>query len=348
MLFRSQSKALGFNLFYEYAVAFTAGDVVKLQHWFYLRLFNCDLSGLCDLGMEADDVMKANQKNGIALVLICYIVFLLVWMKQGLRRWIRIGGWALIILAALLVVLSVSRSAIITLMLVGMMLIASAYSFSCRTEVRVSVLIFLGGFVLSGVVVFTVVEAFASGVIGSRLADLADDPRWVMYHNAFEAIGARPFLGHGIGKEVADARGVENAVHNIFLGAWLQTGVLGLTLAVAWWFSLLRAWITVYLEGAPSANRDLWIAATVLPIVPLANVLQAGGGTFYLNDFFILGVFLGLATVIPVRPMARTKRFASGVVERTSSSCRAGRNPVLRGPNADYRAQQSRSGTTFP
>ena len=113
-----------------------------------------------------------------------------------------------------------------------------------------------------------------------------DDPRFIRLRNAWEAIEASPFTGHGTG--FGDWKGINSSVE--YLQRWIDHGVAGVLILVAmliaglWAFARLRFWPGAFAIGFVACwglhsqtvidTRPLFVLLGMLLALPIA----AGGG----------------------------------------------------------------------
>ncbi|MCA9791318.1 MAG: hypothetical protein KC910_05965 [Candidatus Eremiobacteraeota bacterium] len=130
----------------------------------------------------------------------------------------------------------------------------------------------------------------------SRYASTGDDVRFPHYRKVFLGITREPFFGYGIGRRASDGY----AVHNIFLGSWFETGVLGLALTLFYYTTLVYYFCCCLLDlikgrlaMPPRVANFFWLPAILT--VPLVRTLIMGAwGRFQNPDMIAVAFFIVL------------------------------------------------------
>lgn len=141
---------------------------------------------------------------------------------------------------------------------------------------------------------------------------LAEDPRLVLWARVAEKIEARPVAGYGFGRHIIGNELVHELAdpllahaHNVFVGQWLQTGIVGLvafTLVLAGF-----AWrFAAYLRGAD----DLAVLGLVGVVVLVGFVVKNVTDDFFFGNtakelWCMLFTLLGLGERLAARSAAR-------------------------------------------
>jgi O-antigen ligase len=288
----------GYNVIGQYVSAILAADANRLQFWFYPSLFNFSSASNVASNAPSTGDFTTGLRNTVLGGIVIEAVLLLMWRQDLKNRLMQIVALSVAGLAVLLVLLSVSRSNIIVLAISLLLPFAIRIGHKLRYVRREMllipislVLIALGGaFVLSrGQVTASVIR-----ILQDRFGILANDPRLVMYDHALSDIEQNNFLGYGFGKQVTDSRGVALRVHNVFLASWIETGVLGLFLSLAWYAVLivrLFSGIASQKTWAHGLYREWALAFLILPML---RVLESGAGTFTLIEWLALAIYWGI------------------------------------------------------
>ena len=242
---------------------------------------------------NAEEIAAARKNNiasGLLVCLLCYIIGHVSRRTAVSRQFLHYSLLGLF-LASLLMMLS--RSVMLSLIL--------------------SVLPIVAVKILRGRDPLFIVAAFATatslmlayllvpqGIIDGLAARFFDDTtsfesRLSSYSEAFKVIEQNLVYGVGLGGRID-----EKTVHNLFLYAWLQAGVLAfLVIFVAWSYLVFRVlehlW-RLLVDNTWTTRGEItlhaWIAA--LPIMALMRVWVSGGGTLNFAAWLSIGVFLGL------------------------------------------------------
>jgi O-antigen ligase len=282
----------------EYAKAVLSGNAKELQFGFYPVLFNYKAGVL--ISKETGDYTGASLRNTLIGSFILFLILIQLYKpifdtkRDRLARYIR--GTS-VTFSGVLVLLSVSRSNILVL---GLSLALAGIIFLLRTRRILSVrkmVMGLAGVLLLSIALVQIGNYLEGGakVIGERLAELTDNPRIEMYAIALEKIEVSPLLGYGAGTEIPK---FEHQVHNLFLAAWFEGGLLTLVCALLFYFTILIYWIRTIIRVITQPRTWRlpisvhWVL--VLPILPLFRAQVSGqGGNFTLIEWTCLAFFFG-------------------------------------------------------
>ena len=204
-------------------------------------------------------------------------------------------------LCAFFVVASVSRSNILVFAMAACLVVLVRLG-GAQSQLRVTrlerwstVLAGVGIVMVSGNFLVGFVEGLATiGV--QRFGKLSEEPRLIMYADALAGINSHLLTGLGLGAEVER---FGHRVHNVFLAAWYEGGLLLFFASLAMYFSLVRSvWkcglVTQKLDA--SARQHLLMGAggiLSLAILPLFRPLVSGdAGAFTLVEWFCISVVL--------------------------------------------------------
>lgn len=266
----------GINLFSVIGRALATGDTGALQFVIFRNLFN-------ETGAVSDEAFgTALRHTSLGFIFIAFIVSLANWSRNRIAK-------AAAVLSLLIILTSVSRSQWLAAFLaLSPLILRSAMA-------RPGLSLYAIGAVLIGAgwLALSVDLSGIEAIIEQRFGNLEEDGRVGMYDAAFGYIDARPLLGYGAGYEI-NFGGVHTLqVHNIFLGAWVQIGLLGLFCSIA--FTATLVWLY-----AVSLSRAFWSAEwtclTGLAVLPLfRSQLSGGGGNYTLPEWICIALFLALA-----------------------------------------------------
>jgi O-antigen ligase len=136
-------------------------------------------------------------------------------------------------------------------------------------------------------------------VLSERFSKLGDDERFQIYAIAVQKLDLNPLLGFGGGARVATLAD-DFQIHNIFLNAWFETGIVGLVTSIIFFGTLFGVWIVNTLKFIRQPGSwalpysPAWVMA--LPMLPIVNALQGGDGNFDLASFFCIAAYFGWLT----------------------------------------------------
>jgi O-antigen ligase len=295
--------SLGRNLVVEYTQAILKADTAGLMFDFYPVIFNASMAG-----GEDRATYLTSLRNTVMGGILVYLALIAIWkhkLKSPAARMVATTGIAL---CAFLVVTSVSRSNIIVLAMIIVLSFAIRAGYwrlkRRRTLWRrsaIPVLIGATGLVFVALL-GTVLPRFPLGQLSSaalsifeeRVQAVAQDPRIVQFGGALTAINDRVLFGYGIGEVVSTGNGKWLRVHNFFLASWLETGLAGALLALAWYMALVY-YLIREIANSRSWNSEIpkeW--AIALLVLPLFRVLVSGSASFTLIEWLALALFFGL------------------------------------------------------
>ncbi len=135
-------------------------------------------------------------------------------------------------------------------------------------------------------------------MLNQRFKDIGDDSRLLMYREALDSIEQNLWIGRGLAFKVAILGNKEFYVHNLFLYAWLSSGIVGLFFSVTFYILLLWSMAKTIMHSLSQPGwwrLDLspaWVI--VLPILPLLSALVAASGRFAMMEWSALAVYFAL------------------------------------------------------
>ena len=290
------------------------GNSGALQFEVFPLLFNFVDGGLIAKGDE--DFQGTALRNTLVGVFI--VTSILFWCRSSgvsanpLFNFPQ-AGVLVTVLSAFFIVASVSRSNVLVFAMAASFVVLArlggAQSKVRRTRLErwSTVLVGVGIVMVSGNLLVGFVEGLAAiGV--QRFGNLSGEPRLIMYADALAGINSHLLTGLGLGAEVER---FGHRVHNVFLAAWYEGGLLLFFASLAMYFSLVRSvWkcgvVTQKLDA--SARQQLLLGAggiLSLAILPLFRPLVSGeAGAFTLVEWFCIAVVL--AETANIRETRRT------------------------------------------
>ena len=208
---------------------------------------------------------------------------------------------AVTLLCGFFTIASVSRSNILVFAIAGVVVVMTSilYQSSQSTSKRQSRwFLSLAGFAVllaSGNLLVGFVQGLATiGV--ERFGNFANEPRWIMYGEALRGIEQSILLGHGLGAEIES---FGHRVHNLFLAAWYEGGLVLFLSSVAMYVALMRTVFVVHQKSIMLRRfgSGLLLLAPggilALSILPLFRPLISGeAGAFTLVEWFCVAVLL--------------------------------------------------------
>jgi O-antigen ligase len=293
--------AVGLNILLYVLDALNSANFIVFQFSFYIYLSQY---------FGADPTEVAGIRHATVNFLI--FTFLLFMAAQPLMRSRgpeqRVLGVVAATMSLFIIILSFSRSSIaivgVVVLFVWVFRLAQArWQLPARKAAFALISIIMIG--ATGVVVLLTNTALQDSllklgdVLTERFSKLSNDERFQIFEIAVQKLDLDPLLGFGGGARVA-TRADDFQIHNVFLNAWFETGVIGLVTSLVFFGTLFGAWIVNTLKFArqPEAwvlpYSPAWVMA--LPMLPIVNALQGGDGNFDLASFFCIAAYFGWLT----------------------------------------------------
>lgn len=234
----------------------------------------------------------ASQKNAIA---VCLLVAGLLFRGGFARSSIDIVGLFHMGVVLFLLLLLNTRSVIIVagvsvIMAVGLREVI-------KPEHKLHILSFKAlAAVLAVIIAINVAEPTpVADLMSDRFAfdDASAAARVLQFETAIERIAQHPFAGSGF----YEVEGY--TVHNLFLSAWMNAGILAFLLVICFYILLIGRWLIFvwtlarYPEHWVLPLSPEWIAP--LPLLPFFRVWLSGdGGNLFLGEWIAVAAFLGV------------------------------------------------------
>lgn len=294
--------------------ALIEGNSGALQFEVFPLLFNFVDGGL--IAKDDADFQGTALRNTLVGVFI--VTSILFWCRiPSMRTNFLIGfpqaGVLITGLCAFFIIASVSRSNVLVFGMAACVVVLAKLAAGnttgrrSRLENWTTVLAGIGILLVSGNLLVGFVEGLAT-IGAQRFGNLSQEPRLIMYADALAGINQHLVTGLGLGAEVER---FGHRVHNVFLAAWFEGGVILFFASLAMYFSLARS---IWKCGLASHNLDasarqgllLGVGGILaLAILPLFRPLVSGdAGAFTLVEWFCIAVVL--AETANIREVHRT------------------------------------------
>ena len=133
-----------------------------------------------------------------------------------------------------------------------------------------------------------------------RMQDISSDVRLQHYHEIFDRIQQRPWLGYGLGAETPDGR----KVHNLFLGGWFRAGIPGLVLSVLFYIALAFVWVreSFSIHRQSGVVKEFptvfWIPALMVEPLLRTPLIGGQGGRFLRVEWLAVACFLTVCATL--------------------------------------------------
>jgi len=265
--------------------AFLQGNFNYVIYTFLRQVFNA-------VNSDPGDVVAAAAKNDVAVSVLVLALLVRSSSRNPARDWV---GMAILAVAFGLLVLLNTRSVLIVAAF--SLCLAAAVGAAFRPSQSIPSLLAKGTLAVGVAVIavaYSLAASAASGILGDRFAfdDYSSAVRLVQYEAAFDAIENHPLTG--VGYFEVDA----HVIHNLFLSAWVHTGVAGFALVVIFYIAIVAAWLTFIARTVTRRGHWVlpiapeWLAS--LPIMPLFRVWLSGdAGHLFFGEWVSLAIFFG-------------------------------------------------------
>lgn len=276
---------------------FAQGNLKFVVYSFFREVFNA----VDPLG----DPLGASTKNEVA---VGVLILALLFRSASAKASRDIPGLLFMGLALGLLLLLNTRSVLIA---AGVsILMAMALGAAAQPQRNLPALLFKGVAAVALVVLAvgaSLQDHAVTGTIGGRFAfdDNSTAARMQQYREALAHIELHPFAGNGY----FEIDG--HPIHNLFLFAWADAGLVAFLLTVIFYVGLVGCWASFLLRAVKRPETWVvpiaveWIAP--LPITPLLRVWQSGdGGNMYLGEWVAVSCFFGCWLANDLRLRAAT------------------------------------------
>jgi len=278
----------------EFFDALLEGNIAKLQFGIYLDLFNYTSAGFSERGSA--NWTGASLRNTLIGGFVLAYISMQIGRVEAYRlspAVARLVFWGMSVVVILLIYGSLSRSNIVVFSIV---LIVGHLPGMLHARLSMTRAVKFGGVLLLmslGLLITSEIHIF--GALAERLVAIGADPRLGMFDQAMTLIESKWILGYGVGAVLPGV--YENSVHNLFLAAWYQAGVIGMLVSVAFYGIVLSVWlramITLVVDHDQERREFPWICT--LPILPLVRSLVSGdNGNFTLAEWSSLALFYSM------------------------------------------------------
>lgn len=198
------------------------------------------------------------------------------------QRWVRKAALVCAVVTGALVIISVSRSALLaSLIVLGVLALRPPFA---RRLVRRDLVV---GFVLA-IGFFALTVGGLSDVLYSRIAssDTQYSGRTLRLEEALHSIESSPIFGDGT-----------HGSHNIILDGWMIAGIFCAAAAAVMFFGLLRA-VFQLVRSVATAAEFSWtdLAIVGIGVMPTVRLVTAGGGVLHPGGWIAVGIFGGFWT----------------------------------------------------
>lgn len=287
------------------------------------------------VGLSGQEEVQANIRHNVFAALVTISFLGAAYATRALRP----GSPAALLfygclaLTVLLTLLSLSRSMMLSLVVVGGVALLAAF-----LNGRIAAVLFapaLAVLALIGVVV----SGFA-GVLVERFFENTGSymGRLDALRVALDDIVENPLFG-------ADKLGDVVTAHNVFIDAWRGAGVFAALGALIWGAVLVRCWFDVIAFAL--WNRARWrlpidpVPLVGLATLPLVRYVTSGGGLLSMGEFLPFGIVVGLLAANTIAGRAPTDPAATAVPAGSAQRTPIGRRWRPDGPPGRQRADGS-------
>lgn len=291
LAFANSARSAGVNLAATVTNAIATGDPSRINFALFRAVF----------ASEPNGAARANLRHEIMAALVVVTLYS-IWANAILRprRWIRSTNLVSGAVAALIVLLSLSRSSLLGLVLAALpWLSRPLLRGSARSNEAIAVAVALSAVVVG---LFTPVAT----VLGKAVADTASyEARSAQIPVVLERIARSPIVG----SMQADT---ELSPHNLPLQAFADAGVLAFLASIALLATIFGSALSLFRIYMRTGNAVAGVGVSAAAM-PLVRAFTAGSGTFHVVEWLSVGLLLGLRCALGGRAARSRGRAASGV-----------------------------------
>ena len=264
------------------------------QAWtfgFLRHVFNAFSSQSAAADLEFVTSLKNNIATGLLIAYICFRAGASHFMGSFNARMFDILISCLFVVC---IIMMLSRSVVLALIIVVMIVVVIDALARNSAVVVISVL----GAVAAALILFLALPDTVVYALEQRFQDTDSyESRVEVFAMALPLIEKNFWLGHGIGAPMPDPNA---SIHNLFLAAWFNTGILGFLASTWFWLTaatmvglrILQVALGRYKSSYKMTLFHAWIA--VVPIMGLFRCWLIGGGNLNFSAWFSLGLFFGV------------------------------------------------------
>lgn len=251
----------------------------------------------------------------------------------GGRWWRTLAAGAAAVMC-LAIVLAASRGAWVALA-AGCLAWGTAWGWARRTTTAGKA-VGIACLIAALLATLTAAQAVAPSIVGTRIAEIFDRPdRLSLYRNSLVLVHDFPFTGIGPGGQFAMALSryalliqapFLTYAHNLYLGLWLELGLLGMTALAALLGAIMAAVLVGERAGLDGWFRGAWVGVLVVLVHGLMDARQLVDRWTWLPLFLLLGLLA--ARLARHRAPAAAAALALPLV--TMAAFLVGASPALR------------------
>ncbi len=273
--------AKGIDLFSVVGRALMNGNPALLQFMVFRNLFDLPPGVLIP-----DSVTVALRHTLLGFI---YIGFLFAAATVKANYW----SWLAMFISSAIILLSVSRG--VTL---AMILALSPLLFATLRKTPGTMYFVVLGLVASVIMLPVFVDL--SGVfqiIDERFGSLGQDGRVGMYEIALGLINEKPLIGYGAGHRYDYGGAIPYQVHNVFLGAWIQGGIVCLVFAIGFTGYLLALYFRRIAFYLSEPSKICLLGIILLPL--FRSQISGSSGAYTLPEWICIAIVLAIFAVSP-------------------------------------------------
>jgi O-antigen ligase len=273
------------------AALVASGNYQSWTFGFLRHVFNAFSSQGAAADLEFVTSLKNNVATGLLIAYICFRAGATRYMESSTAKIFDVGISSLFLVC---IVMMLSRSVVLALFMVIMIVILVDAIARNRATLVISVL----GAIAAALILFMALPDTVISALQQRFEDTGSyESRVEVYAIAIPLIEKNFWVGHGLGAPLPNPN---DSIHNLFLSAWFNAGILGFLTSAWFWFTaaaMVGLRILEVMLGRYKASYELtifhaWIA--VVPIMGLFRCWLIGGGNLNFSAWFSLGLFFGV------------------------------------------------------
>jgi O-antigen ligase len=281
----------GTSLVSALAALVASGNYQSWTFGFLRHVFNAFSSQSAAADLEFVTALKNNVATGLLIAYLCF--------RAGATRFMgsstaKIFDLIISSLFVICIIMMLSRSVVFAMFIVIMtVLLIDAVARNSATLV-VSLL----GAVAAALILVMALPDTVVSALQQRFEDTGSyESRLEVYAIAIPLIEKSFWVGHGLGAPLPNP---DDSIHNLFLSAWYNAGILGFLTSAWFWLAavtmvglrILEVMLGRYKMSHKLTLFHAWIA--VVPIMGLFRCWLIGGGNLNFSAWFSLGLFFGV------------------------------------------------------
>jgi O-antigen ligase len=281
--------AKGINLISVIGRALSTGNPALLQFMIFRNLFDLQNGPITE-----DSLTVALRHTSLGFIYIGFL-FAAATAKGNYL------SWAAMFISSAIILLSVSRGVTLAVILALSPLLFGLLR-KVPTTMYFTVLSLVAGIILLPALVDL---SGVAQIVDDRFGSFGQDGRLGMYEIALGLINERPLMGFGVGHRYDYGGAIPFQVHNLFLGAWIQGGILCLVFALGFTAYLVALYFKRVSFFIADPSKLCLLGVLILPL--FRSQISGSGGAYTLPEWICIAIVLALFAVAPERKRSESR-----------------------------------------